>query len=111
MIPAVHRTGLGVFFASALAAAALNGCGVGSDAGSGLFVSTGRCLPEPLSVDPATVVVGRSVAVSSPAFRCDASYPAGKRYTLTLAFGGRMEPVELGTVAVDEDGSFRATVS
>ena len=65
----MRRTGMGVGLTLALAAAAVSGCG------SGLFGSAERCLPEPLSIEPATVVVGGSVTVSSPAFTCDPAIP------------------------------------
>ena len=101
----MHRTGPRLFLTSALAAAALTGCG----SSSGLVAGATHCLPEPLSVDPAKVAVGGSVTVSSPAFACDTRYPAGKLYTLTLVTG-RAEPIDLGTVAVHRDGAFLATV-
>ena len=101
----MRRTGLGLLLSTALAAAALTGCG------SGVFGSAERCLPEPLSVDPAQVVVGGSVTVSSPAFSCGTRYPEGKHYALSLSPGGGTGPVELGSYPVERDGSFRATVT
>ena len=90
-----------------LTATGLAGCGSGSP----LFVSSGRCLPEPLSIHPATVLAGDSVTVSSPPFTCDASYPAGKQYSVSLLVRGGAGPVELGSFPVDPDGSFRPVVT
>jgi hypothetical protein len=50
------------------------------------------------------------VTVSSPAFACRASYPAGKQYRLLLELVDRAAPKSLGLVPVGRDGSFRASL-
>ena len=70
-----------------------------------------RCLPEPLSAEPARAVVGRALTVSSPAASCDLGYPPGHTYDLRLDLEGRADPVDLGPVAVAGDGSFATTVT
>jgi len=94
------------------------GCGSGSTseqpqaaAPAPAPTATQPCLPSRLAVSPATVKVGGSVVLSAPAFTCGATYAAGKTYTVTLGLVGRSEPKPLGSVAVNPDGSFRATLS
>jgi hypothetical protein len=60
------------------------------------------CLPSRLAISPTTVPVGGRVVLSSGPFECHGSYPRGKTYTVTLG------PVLLGTVPVNQDGSFSA---
>jgi hypothetical protein len=68
------------------------------------------CLPEPLQVDPAEVVAGSSVTLSSAPFKCHGSYQPGATYQLTLGLIGRSAPIDLGSYPVNTDGSFRALV-
>ena len=65
----------------------------------------------PPSAAPAEVADGGVLTISSPAFDCDARYPVGTTYDLSLSVAGRREPVPLGSSAVDEDGSFDAEVA
>ncbi len=62
------------------------------------------------SLNPPQVAAGSSVAVSSAPFKCGGTYPAGKKYQLTLGLVGRQQPVDLGSYPVNKDGSFAATV-
>jgi hypothetical protein len=62
------------------------------------------CYPSRLVISPTTVPVGGSVVLSTGPFECHASYPPGKTYKVTLG------PLSLGTVPVNQDGSFRATL-
>jgi hypothetical protein len=48
--------------------------------------------------------------LSSAPFKCAASYPAGKTYTLTLGQVGRAAPLPLDTVLVDRNGAFATAV-
>jgi len=73
--------------------------------------TTQPCLPSRLAVVPATVRVGGKVVLSAAAFTCSAKYEPGKTYTVTLGLVGRSEPKALGSVPVNEDGSFKATLS
>ena len=50
------------------------------------------------------------MTISSAAFACDASYPAGKTYTLSLGRVGRGDSLLLGVVPVNRDGWFSADV-
>jgi hypothetical protein len=68
------------------------------------------CLPEPLQVNPAEIVAGSSVTVSSAPFKCHGSYHPGATYQLTLGLIGRSAPIDLGSYPVNTDGSFRALV-
>jgi len=90
--------------AAALVAAGLSGCGNG--------VSGEDCLPELPPVQPAEVVAGTQLTIASTGFSCDARYDdEEKRYPLELGSVGRAEPVDLGDVDVDPDGSFTTTVT
>ena len=62
------------------------------------------CYPSRLAVSPATVPPGGKVVLSSGPFECKDSYPPGKTYTLFLG------PWSLGTVPVNQDGSFAASL-
>lgn len=68
------------------------------------------CNPEPLQLSSAEVAAGQTVVVSSGAFRCQRSYPPGKKYHLVLALQGRANPMDLGTYPVAMNGRFTATV-
>jgi hypothetical protein len=68
------------------------------------------CLPEPLHVTPPQVAAGSSVTIASAPFKCGGTYPAGKKYQLTLGLVGRQPAVDLGSYPVNTDGSFAATV-
>jgi len=83
---------------------ALVGCGPSGPLGN-------PCLPEPLTVAPAQAPAGSTVTLSSPGFGCDAEYPAGQEYQLTLGLLGRQGPVDLGSVPVERNGSFSAQVT
>jgi hypothetical protein len=85
--------------------------GLGSQACSPAQPGSTRCLPEPLHVNPPEVAAGSSVSISSAGFKCGASYPAGKRYELTLGLVGRQPPINLGSYPVNTDGSFGAQVA
>jgi hypothetical protein len=80
--------------------AACSACGLG----------TSTCFPEPLHVNPLGVAAGSSVIISSAGFKCNGSYPSGKKYQLTLGLVGRSEPMDLGSYPVNANGSFNATV-
>jgi hypothetical protein len=67
-------------------------------------------LPEPLHVNPAQVAAGSSVAVASAPFKYGGTYPAGKKYQLSLGLVGRQPPMNLGSYPVNTDGSFAASV-
>jgi hypothetical protein len=84
--------------------------GLGLPACSSPGPSASRCLPEPLHVDPSSVVAGADVTVTSDGFKCSGSYPAGKTYHLTLGLVGRAAPIDLGPYPVNANGSFHATV-
>ena len=74
------------------------------------------CLPEPLTVSPATAPAGSSVEVSSPAAACEIDYPPGTQYALTLRSLAELDspggaddaPTTVAPVA--ENGEFSATV-
>jgi len=99
------RSLIGLSVVAAMLAAAL---GVG--ACSPTPPRSNPCLPEPLHVNPAQVAAGSSVAVVSAPFKCGGTYPAGKKYKLTLGLVGRQSPMDLGSYPVNMDGSFAATV-
>ncbi len=87
------------------------GCVLAVDAcGGSSPASHAACLPSPLHIDPLRVEAGRTVTVSSPAFACRGSYPAGHRYTLILGQVGRAAPVGLGVLPVSRDGAFSAVI-
>jgi hypothetical protein len=69
------------------------------------------CLPEPLHVDPSRVIAGTAVTVTSDSFKCHGSYPAGKKYHLTLGFVGNASLMDLGSYPVNTDGSFHSSVT
>jgi len=91
---------------TAVMLAAAVGAGGCATAGPG----TASCLPSPLQLSSKQIRAGSEVTVSSRPFACHASYPAGKTYRLMLLLVGRARPVNLGTVPVHRDGSFRAAV-
>ena len=97
----IALTVLAVMFAAGLGIAACSPAQPGST----------TCLPEPLHVNPPEVAAGSSVSISSARFKCSASYPAGKRYELTLGLVGRQPPMNLGSYPVNTDGSFDAQVA
>lgn len=68
------------------------------------------CYPTRLRVSDAHVSAGDRLTVSSPPFRCQARYPAGKTYTLRLLQVGRAAPLQVAVVPVAQNGSLRATV-
>jgi hypothetical protein len=93
-----------------LAVGVFLGLTIGMPACSSPVPGGNPCLPEPLQIDPAQVISGSSVTLSSAPFQCGGSYPAGKTYQLTLGLVGRTAPVDLGSYPVKVDGSFRATI-
>ena len=84
---------------------AISGCSSSTQPGS-----ASGCYPSRLRVSDAHVGAGDRLTVSSPPFRCQARYPAGKTYTLRLLQVGRAEPIRVAVVPVAHNGSFRATV-
>jgi hypothetical protein len=76
--------------------------GCSSGCGRGPFGAD--CLPEPLTVDPAEVVVGGEVTVSTTGLGCDAHYGEGKQYGLRMLFLGRSDAVVPGDVHVAGTG-------
>ncbi len=69
------------------------------------------CLPAPLQISPTTVTPGSQATISSGAFQCQASYPAGKTYDLIFGRQDQVGPTDLGNYPVSHDGSFLATVT
>lgn len=50
------------------------------------------------------------MAVASAPFKYGGTYPAGKKYQLSLGLVGRQPPMNLGSYPVNTDGSFAASV-
>lgn len=76
--------------ALACIALAVGGCSSSTQPGA-----ASGCYPSRLRVSDAQVSAGGRLTVSSPPFRCQARYPAGKTYTLRLLRMGRAAPVEV----------------
>jgi hypothetical protein len=68
----------------------------------------GACYPSPLRLSVQKARIGLRLTVSSAAFACRASYPAGKTYTVVL--NRAPGPQVLAVVPVNRDGSFTAAV-
>ena len=68
------------------------------------------CYPPPLQLSSGDVPAGQTVIVSSGAFQCGGSYPAGKKYDLVLGLFRRAKGVDLGSYPVSTNGSFQAIV-
>lgn len=86
-------------------ALAMGGCSSSTQPGA-----ASGCYPSRLRVSDAHVSAGGRLTVSSPPFRCQARYPAGKTYTLRLLQMGRAAPIRVAVVPVAQNGSLRATV-
>jgi hypothetical protein len=84
---------------------------IGLPACSSPVPGSSPCLPEPLHVDPSRVGAGTAVTVTSDGFKCHGSYPAGRKYHLTLGFVGRASLMDLGGYPVNTDGSFHSSVT
>ncbi|WP_222193592.1 hypothetical protein [Modestobacter italicus] len=89
--------------AAVLVTAGLCGCGPG--------VIGEDCLPELPTVQPAEVAAGGQVTIASTGFACDDRYEGREQYSLELLSLGRADPVDLGDVEVDPDGSFWTVVT